>query len=91
MIGTNKKDATETVELLLDDARAGKLARAATDGDLDALLDEKGAAYVEYAGWQAIDAAERAAGEPLRPAAREADGLGARSSRPRRLALASAA
>ena len=25
VIGTNKKDATETVELLLEDARAGKL------------------------------------------------------------------
>ena len=27
VIGTNKKDATETVELLLEDARAGQLAR----------------------------------------------------------------
>jgi ferredoxin/flavodoxin---NADP+ reductase len=25
VIGTNKKDATETIELLLEDARAGKL------------------------------------------------------------------
>ena len=30
-----------------------------------ALLDERGISYVEHAGWQAIDAAERAAGEPL--------------------------
>jgi ferredoxin--NADP+ reductase len=29
------------------------------------LLEQKGARFVEYAGWQAIDAAERAAGEPL--------------------------
>ena len=29
VIGTNKKDATETVELLLEDARAGLLARGA--------------------------------------------------------------
>jgi ferredoxin/flavodoxin---NADP+ reductase len=65
VIGTNKKDATETVELLLEDARAGKLAAPAPD-DLGQLLDEKGVAYVEYAGWQAIDAAERAAGEPRR-------------------------
>jgi ferredoxin--NADP+ reductase len=63
VIGTNKKDATETVELLLEDARAGKLA-APSPGDLAELLDEKGARYVEYEGWQAIDAAERAAGEP---------------------------
>ncbi|HEX5449203.1 MAG TPA: NADP oxidoreductase, partial [Gaiellaceae bacterium] len=64
VIGTNKKDASETVELLLEDARAGKLATA-NRGDLAALLTEKGADFVEYEGWQAIDAAERAAGEPL--------------------------
>jgi ferredoxin--NADP+ reductase len=64
VIGTNKKDASETVELLLEDARAGKLARADSAQTLEGLLDAKGAVYVEYAGWQAIDAAERAAGEP---------------------------
>jgi ferredoxin--NADP+ reductase len=64
VIGTNKKDASETVELLLADARAGTLARIDSTQRLEALLDAKGAAYVEYAGWQAIDAAERAAGEP---------------------------
>jgi ferredoxin--NADP+ reductase len=63
VIGTNKKDATETVEHLLADAREGKLARSG-DGTLAELLDAKGADYVDYAGWQAIDAAERAAGEP---------------------------
>jgi ferredoxin--NADP+ reductase len=64
VIGTNKKDATETVQRLLEDARAGRLA-AAAPGDLAVLLEEKGAHFVAYAGWQAIDAAERAAGEPL--------------------------
>jgi ferredoxin--NADP+ reductase len=64
VIGTNKKDAAETVELLLEDARAGRLAGAGSQG-LAELLDEKGVDYVEYEGWQAIDAAERAAGEPL--------------------------
>jgi ferredoxin--NADP+ reductase len=64
VIGTNKKDAAETVELLLADARDGKLARVDSTQSLEALLDAKGAAYVEYAGWQAIDAAERGAGEP---------------------------
>jgi ferredoxin--NADP+ reductase len=64
VIGTNKKDATETVELLLEDARAGTLARPES-GTLEALLDERGAFYVEYEGWQAIDAAERSMGEPL--------------------------
>ncbi|HEX4680325.1 MAG TPA: FAD-dependent oxidoreductase [Gaiellaceae bacterium] len=67
VIGTNKKDAAETVELLLEDARAGKLNRASVDStqSLEALLDERGAYYVEYEGWQAIDAAERSMGEPL--------------------------
>jgi len=64
VIGTNKKDATETVELLLEDARAGKLAATAR-GDLERALEDKDAAFVEYAGWQAIDTAERGAGEPL--------------------------
>jgi len=63
VIGTNKKDATETIELLLEDARAGRLA-ASAPGDLAAYLDAKGAVYVDHEGWQAIDAAERAAGEP---------------------------
>jgi ferredoxin--NADP+ reductase len=65
VIGTNKKDAAETVELLLEDARAGRLACVDSTQSLEALLDAKGVHYVEYAGWQAIDAAERAAGEPL--------------------------
>jgi ferredoxin--NADP+ reductase len=64
VIGTNKKDAVETVELLLDDARGGKLARG-SDETLEELLDSRGLDYVEYAGWQAIDARERGAGEPL--------------------------
>jgi ferredoxin--NADP+ reductase len=64
VIGTNKKDAAETVERLLEDAGAGLLA-ATAPRDLAELLTEKGAAFVDYPGWQAIDAAERAAGEPL--------------------------
>jgi ferredoxin/flavodoxin---NADP+ reductase len=64
VIGTNKKDATETVERLLADARAGKLIRSG-GGSLDELLEAKGVDFVDYAGWQAIDAAERAAGEPM--------------------------
>ncbi len=64
VIGTNKKDAMETVDALLGDARAGKLA-APSDADLRVLLEERGTSFVEYDGWRAIDAAERAAGEPL--------------------------
>jgi ferredoxin/flavodoxin---NADP+ reductase len=63
VIGTNKKDATETIGLLLEDARAGKLPPRA-GGTLEELLAERGADAVLYAGWQAIDEAERSAGEP---------------------------
>ncbi|MGZ8783490.1 MAG: NADP oxidoreductase, partial [Gaiellaceae bacterium] len=64
VIGTNKKDATETVGLLLEDARAGTLPPRG-EGALDALLEERGVEAVMYAGWEAIDRAERSAGEPL--------------------------
>jgi ferredoxin--NADP+ reductase len=63
VIGTNKKDATETVDLLLEDARAGRL--RADGGDLARLLGQKGIRHVELDGWRAIDAVERSAGEPL--------------------------
>ena len=65
VIGTNKKDATETAELLLEDARAGRLPRRVGDApDIDALLRDRGGDVVTYAGWEAIDAKERALGEP---------------------------
>jgi ferredoxin/flavodoxin---NADP+ reductase len=63
VIGTNKKDATETVERLLEDARAGKL--HAVGGDLGDLLEARGITFVEHTGWRAIDEFERAEGEPL--------------------------
>ncbi len=62
VIGTNKKDATETVELLLEDARAGRLAGRG-DGTLDELLAARGVEVVMYGGWERIDALERARGE----------------------------
>jgi ferredoxin--NADP+ reductase len=65
VIGTNKKDATETVELLLEDARAGRLGTGEPAAAMDALLEARGVAVVTQTGWEAIDAAERAAGEPL--------------------------
>ncbi len=65
VIGTNKKDATETVELLLADHAAGLLPPvAATAADVDALLAGRGVEVVTHEGWKRIDAAERAAGEP---------------------------
>jgi ferredoxin--NADP+ reductase len=65
VIGTNKKDATETVQLLLEDAAAGRLPPKpeATAAGVDTLLAERGVRVVEYAGWSAIDEVERAAGE----------------------------
>jgi ferredoxin--NADP+ reductase len=63
VIGTNKKDATETVEHLLEDARAGRLPRRSGES-LDALLAERGVEVVMYLGWEAIDAVEKARGEP---------------------------
>ena len=60
VIGTNKKDATETADLLLADAAEGLLPRSAEhSGRLDELLAQRGADIVMYAGWEAIDALER--------------------------------
>ncbi len=67
VIGTNKKDATETVDLLLEDARAGKLHRgdpAATAETVEERLAERRVEHVTYAGWEAIDAEEQRRGEP---------------------------
>jgi len=62
VIGTNKKDATETVGHLFEDALVPKGATAAA---VDALLAERGVRVVRADGWTAIDEAERAAGEAL--------------------------
>jgi ferredoxin/flavodoxin---NADP+ reductase len=64
VIGTNKKDATETVELLLEDLRDAPPKGASAD-DVDALLDERGVRRVMYAGWLSIDQVEQAAGAKL--------------------------
>jgi len=64
VIGTNKKDATETVERLLDDLREAPR-RGRTAADVDALLLERDLAVVMYPGWTSIDEKERAAGEKL--------------------------
>jgi ferredoxin/flavodoxin---NADP+ reductase len=64
VIGTNKKDATETVELLLGDFREGRLPVHETACRVDELLAERGVDVVMYAGWEAIDALERDRGYP---------------------------
>ena len=64
VIGTNKKDAVETVDHLLEDARAGLLpVSTAGRGRIEDLLAERGAEIVMYPGWIAIDALERTRGE----------------------------
>jgi ferredoxin--NADP+ reductase len=67
IIGTNKKDAVETVSLLLEDLREGRMVHKyeATASSVDALLEERGIRVVLYSGWTSIDELERAAGEKL--------------------------
>jgi ferredoxin/flavodoxin---NADP+ reductase len=71
VIGTNKKDAQETVDALLSDlaaTRAGEgrlLSPERPQADaLEALLRERKPDLVTYEGWSEIDRHERAAGEP---------------------------
>jgi ferredoxin--NADP+ reductase len=66
VIGTNKKDAHETVDVLLEDLAAGRLPQPA-DPDpagVAALVAERKADHVTYTGWEAIDAVEKSLGEP---------------------------
>jgi len=65
IIGTNKKDATETIDQLLADLEAGLVHVGGRDGDLATLLAGRGVDVVMYDGWQAIDEVERAQGAPL--------------------------
>jgi ferredoxin--NADP+ reductase len=66
IIGTNKRDAHETVDAILEDLDAGRLNEPADPSReaLEELLDERKPDHVTYAGWEAIDSAEKAAGEP---------------------------
>jgi ferredoxin--NADP+ reductase len=67
VIGTNKRDAQETVEHLLEDLAEGRLPEPPEPDaeSVDAVIAERNPDLVTYTGWQAIDAAERAAGESL--------------------------
>ena len=66
VIGTNKKDAADTVARIVEDRDAGRLnAPAVTDPDaIAAFYAERAPEAVTWAGWQAIDAHEKASGEP---------------------------
>jgi ferredoxin--NADP+ reductase len=66
VIGTNKKDAADTVSRIIEDRDAGALPEApdcgaaATEAWLHARVPE----LITWAGWEAIDAHESALGEP---------------------------
>ncbi len=66
IIGTNKRDAQETVGAILEDLDADRLATPADPerDSMEALLAERQPDAVSYAGWQAVDRVEREAGEP---------------------------
>jgi ferredoxin--NADP+ reductase len=65
IIGTNKKDAIETVTQLLADVHEGRLSHReeVTAEAIEALLSQRDARAVMYAGWTSIDEHERATGE----------------------------
>jgi ferredoxin--NADP+ reductase len=67
IIGTNKKDATETVSTLLEDVAAGRLVhrQEVTAASVEGRLAANGVKFVLYDGWSTIDELERAAGEKL--------------------------
>ncbi len=66
VIGTNKKDAADTVAKIVADRDAGTLnTPQVTDPDAIAVFyAERAPDSVTWAGWEAIDAHEKATGEP---------------------------
>ncbi len=64
ILGTNKRDAEETIGCLSDDLATGALAPAASPRreQIDALLGERRPDIVTAAGWRAIDRGERERG-----------------------------
>jgi ferredoxin--NADP+ reductase len=68
VIGTNKKDAADTVARIAEDDAAGRLGvpdgEQATADTVQAWLDERVPDLVTWEGWEAIDAHESALGEP---------------------------
>jgi ferredoxin/flavodoxin---NADP+ reductase len=66
VIGTNKKDASDTIARLLEDAEAGRLNEPATaDGEaVEGWLRSRIPGLVTWNGWQSIDRHETQLGEP---------------------------
>jgi ferredoxin--NADP+ reductase len=68
VIGTNKKDASETVDNLIEDAKAGRIPSPELATDRSAIIEllaDRAPDFVTYEGWEAIDRLERERGEPL--------------------------
>jgi ferredoxin--NADP+ reductase len=66
VIGTNKKDATDTVSRIIEDRDAGRL-NAPKDADpaaCEAFLAAQCPELITWEGWRAIDAHETGRGEP---------------------------
>jgi ferredoxin--NADP+ reductase len=66
VIGTNKADAQETVDALIEDMLARGLLEPADPArdSIERLLRQREVAHVTYQGWQQIDLVEKSAGEP---------------------------
>jgi ferredoxin--NADP+ reductase len=66
IIGTNKPDSVETVEMLLEDVKADKTFTPAEPNrdTVEDLLKARNVHYVTFADWQLLDAAETKKGEP---------------------------
>jgi ferredoxin--NADP+ reductase len=64
LIGTNRADSAATVQALLEDLEAGRLPAAADPSPeaIPRLLEEKNLPSVSFAGWQELDAREKANG-----------------------------
>ena len=66
IIGTNKRDAAETVEAMLEDLALGTLPSPAhpQPATVESFVRQRQPAVVTYADWQRIDELETALGEP---------------------------
>ena len=85
VIGTNKKDALETVRHLLEDVASGGLLEPSSPepAAVEELLAERGVRFISFEDWQAIDRPRSAAASPTAAP-------GSSSSRSRRCSTCSA-
>jgi ferredoxin--NADP+ reductase len=66
VIGTNRTCAQETLAAVLDDLHGAKLPHEPMSrGAVDAILSQRNADPIDWAGWKRIDDAERAAGHEV--------------------------